>query len=475
MPSGDAFRISDLDRLENETLPAFFRHQRFQSLVRQLNFYNFRKINRERTFWIYRHPLFHRDHSESLHLLRRRTCPGLDGRRTRHDMSNDKFDATTNNTGGTSSPEDSDVDTTTSEEPPLKKVRATVTMASHRKPISRQQMSPPATPATRIVDHDHSGPEDGRTFTPFIHAHNRSFPKGNATPFMVSESESPKLESPTADYFSAIPSSQISSDQTTLLSKLSRKLEEHIKRANIAASVNKLSRRGGKRRMGVVTPPHSDTMKYNALTYDDDGDWLSTSIDGNSCSIGKNSDKRNHRYNHDSISVNSFECSSQRSDDSLNFIQLPSPALDRNIDTEMKEKIHSWVDHGSFSTTDNRELLSSVICFCLSTTPDDPNLRDKALDHMKFHDGFSLEFQRYKAALLGTDFSFFEKQLVPDHLFLGRSESMDTTRTFKVFIINYLRNIIREQNIWKDVNFTHHEALLFQNNVKIWVDGTLSS
>jgi len=44
--------------------------------VRQLNFYNFRKVNRERTFWIYRHKQFHRDRPEDLHLLRRRTCFG---------------------------------------------------------------------------------------------------------------------------------------------------------------------------------------------------------------------------------------------------------------------------------------------------------------------------------------------------------------------------------------------------------------
>ena len=36
-PSGDAFIIgSDLERLESETLPQYFRHNRFQSLVRQV-------------------------------------------------------------------------------------------------------------------------------------------------------------------------------------------------------------------------------------------------------------------------------------------------------------------------------------------------------------------------------------------------------------------------------------------------------
>mmetsp|Transcript_33995 Transcript_33995/g.64713 ORF Transcript_33995/g.64713 Transcript_33995/m.64713 type:complete len:635 (-) Transcript_33995:418-2322(-) len=83
VPSGEAFRISNLARLESETLPQYFRHSRFQSLVRQLNFYNFRKINRERTFWVYYHPLFHRDRPEEMYKLRRRTCPGFDGRRNR--------------------------------------------------------------------------------------------------------------------------------------------------------------------------------------------------------------------------------------------------------------------------------------------------------------------------------------------------------------------------------------------------------
>lgn len=83
-PSGDAFIIgSDLNRLESETLPQYFRHNRFQSLVRQLNFYSFRKINRERNVWIYKHNLFHRDHPEDLYQVRRRTCPGVDGRKQR--------------------------------------------------------------------------------------------------------------------------------------------------------------------------------------------------------------------------------------------------------------------------------------------------------------------------------------------------------------------------------------------------------
>ena len=39
---GTAFEVRDPKRLECEVLPKFFRHSRFQSLVRQLNFYAFK-------------------------------------------------------------------------------------------------------------------------------------------------------------------------------------------------------------------------------------------------------------------------------------------------------------------------------------------------------------------------------------------------------------------------------------------------
>ncbi|RYG95204.1 hypothetical protein EON65_56320 [archaeon] len=39
---GSTFEVTDPKLLERDVLPKYFRHGRFQSLVRQLNFYSFK-------------------------------------------------------------------------------------------------------------------------------------------------------------------------------------------------------------------------------------------------------------------------------------------------------------------------------------------------------------------------------------------------------------------------------------------------
>jgi hypothetical protein len=53
------------------------------NLTHSTNIHQFRKVNRERNIWVYHHPQFHRDRPQDLGKLRRRTCPGFDGRKHR--------------------------------------------------------------------------------------------------------------------------------------------------------------------------------------------------------------------------------------------------------------------------------------------------------------------------------------------------------------------------------------------------------
>ena len=78
---GKGFIIPSIAKLEKNLLPIFFRHGKFSSLVRQLNFYNFRKMNRRSNVCcVYAHPQFTRGGEKELVNLRRKTCLGADGR-----------------------------------------------------------------------------------------------------------------------------------------------------------------------------------------------------------------------------------------------------------------------------------------------------------------------------------------------------------------------------------------------------------
>jgi hypothetical protein len=70
---GTSFQVIDPKKLEGEILPKYFRHSKFQSFVRQLNFYKFQRASKGRSSWIYCHDLFQRHRPELLDGLRRKT------------------------------------------------------------------------------------------------------------------------------------------------------------------------------------------------------------------------------------------------------------------------------------------------------------------------------------------------------------------------------------------------------------------
>ena len=71
--NGAAFEVLSPKRLEAEILPKFFRHSRFQSMVRQLNFYAFKKVTKERSSWVYSHDFFIAGRPDLLERVKRKT------------------------------------------------------------------------------------------------------------------------------------------------------------------------------------------------------------------------------------------------------------------------------------------------------------------------------------------------------------------------------------------------------------------
>lgn len=244
LPSGDAFRISDLQRLESETLPAHFRHSRFQSLVRQLNFYNFRKVNRERTFWVYKHPLFHRDRPQDLPLLRRKTC------------------------GTTPVPDKAASDAKQPVEPP-KNSRSTSSGSSGGRPPRASPVDQLSSAAVQAAN-QYAVPGYGH-----LHSTRSPSPTFSASDLDSSDDDNDKQKSKNKR------SRSERSHQSLTVSNVAQQLEVYAKRHRTqSADVTPLFEedeqqpRKKKRAASMPLPAsrNSDTMKYHALTYDDEVD-----------------------------------------------------------------------------------------------------------------------------------------------------------------------------------------------------------
>ncbi|KAI8081870.1 HSF-type DNA-binding-domain-containing protein [Gilbertella persicaria] len=76
--SGQVMCIPNASLFTQKMLPALFNHNNFQSFVRQLNLYGFRKVLTEetrtnKTAWHFKHPNFQRDYPHKLHDIKRRS------------------------------------------------------------------------------------------------------------------------------------------------------------------------------------------------------------------------------------------------------------------------------------------------------------------------------------------------------------------------------------------------------------------
>jgi len=77
--AGDSFLVIDADRFGSEVIPTHFKHNKFSSFVRQLNFYGFRKVKGKLNFvgkseqhsWEFKHPAFLRGKPELLTHIKR--------------------------------------------------------------------------------------------------------------------------------------------------------------------------------------------------------------------------------------------------------------------------------------------------------------------------------------------------------------------------------------------------------------------
>jgi len=516
LPQGDAFRISDLEKLEAETLPTYFRHSRFQSLVRQLNFYNFRKVNRERTFWVYRHPLFHRDKPQNLHLLRRRTCPGVDGRKHKPDYDIQTLETTENlefpgqaellqgtasaGSRATKSSSSSSVvgDSTASGSAATPSVKQSKGSRSKRTPSAGRTSKAARQKTTTAAVSTVSGEKESESSV-------EEFTEDSTTETEEQEEQPTSVKKRRPELSEKDIAKRVRMErleQSLMVNHVAQRLEEYAKRAE-GESGSRQSGISGKRgnRGGVVTPPSSsDTMKYHALTYDDEAYYLNddeedeVEEDGSSnartCTIiskkaeagsddaadvdaenngvdagfvvteGEDSDgdvsslKSTSSVSHDGVN------SSRRLARSFASIKMKEPKVFKQPPVKDASIISSVAN----KLSDYGALTPHIAVFCMATAPHDTDLAAKALEFIKSYHNLEGEFMLYRSALR------------PDSL---NSESMeklyeqatsDFIHDFKVFSVNHMQFFLSEQCRHHVLN--ESEVGVLKRSTDMWVEST---
>lgn len=378
-PNGDAFIIgSDLRRLESETLPLYFRHNRFQSLVRQLNFYSFRKINRERNVWVYKHPLFHREKPEDLKFVKRRsTCTTADGRKQRISrVSSEKLRSEAS--------DDSSVEMPPMPSPYQKNAKRVSEESFESSPNKRQRKdSPGKWNEESLLPVSLDGDDDDVTY---------------GTRSRRSDSV----------------------EQSLAVSEVASQLEKYTKHSSKGRST---------RRSGIVTPPYQASL----LTYDDEfmaHENIEDCFSSKTRRISLEGDHSAPKVESDAV-IKKTVVPTVSPNKPLENSDAPPVRDCSTVESVLRRMM------ASVSEASKTKFISdaAVVGFCMSTAPcGDEALCDKISDLLSSCDPLEKDFRLYRSALgLGEHDALISKSSAN----LGPS-----LRDFKTFAFNCLQGVL---------------------------------
>jgi hypothetical protein len=428
-------------------------------LVRQLNFYNFRKINRERTFWIYKHQLFHRDRPEDLHLLRRRTCPGIDGRKHRFTVYSRKVSDSPDEDDRKSSDDDSCFVDTNAETTRRNKKRnfAGAERDGESKRFARGRVARPSRDEKAVSD------EDAAVDLSLLKA-----PRRSSLSSRPSASDLHAIKDEDEDSTSEVDDRTARREQAHIVSQVAIKLEEYARKAKKNFS---RSRNGG----GIVTPPlgggqlPSGHYYRSLLTYDDE---YPTTFPVRKCS---------------SVSVLT-DIDGQVSDDEYATPPVTPSPRKRSSVISIKPPVDDMVlvrtisDNIMKSGIDKSKTVASaaIACFCMANVPDeqDGDACAKIFSLLSTCDMLNHEFMQYRYALhpMGCSNSVsvstfcpsairrdFDKATFSVQEIWERAASRhDAMRDFKTFAVNYMKSLL------ETVKFSEEQRRAMHQTANVW-------
>jgi len=430
---------SDLKRLESETLPQYFRHNRFQSLVRQLNFYSFRKINRERNVWIYKHELFHRDRPEDLHLVRRRTCPGLDGRKQRFS----RYSARKITDSNSGSEDDSSVEANSTPSSP--EVRDVPEVGTKREANDFAEEQEAAKKRKRVMN---SEPEVTLSKKEMMVVDTSLLLHASlqAAPEEVDEESSQDAR---------VDERTEMAERAVIVSEVAKKLEQFARKA-----LGPISGKGRRHATGIVTPPFGSRAILPAthlLTYDDE--------------YGENERR------HGNIAIVTDGDDSLVSGEDEMSSQSPFATPDSKVSTAVPAG-DAMTAQGIADRLSGSIAISAVVNFCVSTSPHgDINIGSKILQLIASCEDLASEFQTYRAALdpfARSDSGSYKGLAVGTPTEVqdmwereaSRSKAVDE---FKIFAVNCIHNILGKAGaINVAASLTETDKSILERAVLVW-------
>ena len=374
--------------------------------------------------WIYKHKLFHRDRPEDLHLVRRRTCPGLDGRKQRFS----RFSARQLSGGGSGSEDDeSSIEAVVANEVSVS------SEGSLKRDLDTSGRDFPEPKRSRKVLSSEPLVEEKEVFVDTSML--------NEAEMGVDDEEDLSSQSEKDERIEA-------AEQSLIVSEVSKKLEQYAKRAAYGGSGSR-SKRGGS---GVVTPPFGSAYHFSStalLTYDDE--YLGQSDDDRKDGLCVITDSDSLAENHQSLIssvVTPEKCKA--------IVAVENVATAQSIVSRIME---------SRASDERDELVapSSVLGFCVATSPfGDENLCTKILQLLASCEELSTDFHTYRAALR-PDITPCPGNL--HRIWSRESGRVEAIRDFKTFAVNVFTKFLEAP----DNNLIADDRVILERTAEAWV------
>jgi hypothetical protein len=431
-----------------------------------LNFYSFRKINRERNVWIYQHNLFHRDHPEDLFQVRRRTCPGVDGRKQRFSRLSARrlsggLEDVTDVAGDINSDSDdvslSSADDVSADDEPVLEAKAVVA-ASKRKggiiPLTSTAKRARIAPVSQEKA-DRSNDKTVDKTMPVVIVN--TSPSPTSVKALFHEEDSDSQTATDENSTEKMKSDRLEMMQQSLIvSEVGVKLEEYARRALKGKALSR-TRKGGS---GIITPPFGAinfTMtSRDLITYDDEYEF----------------DERNH------LGVVSDSDESIAGEDNPRFVDndmLVAPVTD----AAKVKRLGDEILRRSHVNPTLIEACANVAVFFMCTAPnEDPDrISKKVIQLLASSSRLEADFYFYRTALNPTlfldsnsngSFTALHSRALRNSLssITGRIESL---REFKVFAVNLVYKLLgKNGNLGIDEPLAGDDHAILLRTAEIW-------